>query len=158
VSYEAEQAMLAGILANNVAYFRCSQIARAEHFADALHGRLFDTIGKIIIGGGRADVLTVMPHFEKDPAFRSIGEGRQYLTRLAASIVTMLNLPDYAETIRDLWLRRQLLEYADKLVAQASNFDREADETIANSTRDLYDLSKDGRHTARTRREVAMEL
>ena len=158
VNYDAELALLAGLIANNVTYFRCSQIVQPGHFADALNGRIFEAIGRIVVGGGRADVLTLVPMFERDPAFPSADQAKQYLIRVASGLVTILNLHDYAEAIRDLWLRRQLLEQADKLVAEAGNFDHEADETIANTARDLYELGKDGRHTARTRREVALEL
>src|SRR3546814_7840264 len=45
---EAEQALLGAILANNAAYEKVSDFLRAEHFADAVHARIFEACGKLI--------------------------------------------------------------------------------------------------------------
>ena len=41
---EAEQALLGALLANNKAYERVSEFLAAEHFADPIHGRIYQAI------------------------------------------------------------------------------------------------------------------
>ena len=50
-NYEAEQALLGAILVNNRVYDRVTEFLRPEHFADALHGRIYEAIGKLIERG-----------------------------------------------------------------------------------------------------------
>ena len=58
-NYEAEQALLGAILANNRAFERVSEFLRPDHFADALLGRIYEACGKLIERGQLADVLTL---------------------------------------------------------------------------------------------------
>ena len=44
---DAEQALLGAILINNAAYFRVTEFLQAEHFGNAVHGRIFTAIGKL---------------------------------------------------------------------------------------------------------------
>ena len=50
-NFEAEQALLGAILVNNAAYQRVAEFLRAEHFADPLHGKLFDSLSRLIERG-----------------------------------------------------------------------------------------------------------
>jgi replicative DNA helicase len=43
---EAEQALLGAILANNATYHRVAEFLRPEHFADGVHGRIFEAIAR----------------------------------------------------------------------------------------------------------------
>jgi replicative DNA helicase len=45
---QAEQALLGALLANNRAYERVSEFLMAEHFADAVHGRIYQAIARRI--------------------------------------------------------------------------------------------------------------
>jgi replicative DNA helicase len=157
VNYEIEMALLGGLMARNDAWFEVSQICRAEHFADALHGRIFTAAGRLITAGGRADFLTLKAEFERDPAIQQQG-GKNYLLRLANSIVTVINLPDYADAIRDLWLRRQITERAEALRAQLDDFEARPDEIIARIVADLQRLSGEGRETGVSARTIAERL
>src|SRR6516165_2837572 len=114
-NYEAEMALLAAILARNEIWYAASEAIRAEHFADALHGRIFDAIGRMVRDGKVANVVTLKTEFEADPALVDQGGGVRYLARLAGSVVTLRNATDYAEEIRDLWLRRELVAQAEAL-------------------------------------------
>ena len=83
VNYEAEQALLGAMLANNVVYDRVSEYLRPEHFADALHGRIYEAIGKLVQRGQIANPVTLKNLFDQDGALAEIG-GAQYLVRSGA--------------------------------------------------------------------------
>ena len=47
-NYEAEMALLGAILANNLVFDKVNEFLRPDHFADALHGRIYEAAGKLI--------------------------------------------------------------------------------------------------------------
>ena len=65
---EAEQALLGAILVNNAAYHRVAEFLRPEHFANAVHGRIFAAIGKLIERGQIANPVTLKNYFDQDGA------------------------------------------------------------------------------------------
>src|ERR1700691_3098020 len=128
---EAEQALLGAILVNNAAYHRVAEFLRQEHFAEAVHGRIFAAIAKLIERGQIANPVTLKNLFDQDGALQEIG-GAQYLARLAASVVTIINADDYGRTIHDLHLRRQLITIGEDVVNDAfeHDLDRQANQQI----------------------------
>jgi len=56
---EAEQALLGAILVNNAAYHHVAEFLLAEHFADAVHGRIYAAAGKLIERGQIANQVTL---------------------------------------------------------------------------------------------------
>src|SRR5207253_4651095 len=105
---EAEQALLGAILINNTAYYRVCEFLQPEHFGNAVHGRIFAAIGKLLGRGQIANPVTLKNLFDQDGALTEIG-GAQYLARLAEAAVTIINAEHYGRTIHDLHLRRELI-------------------------------------------------
>ena len=62
VNYEAEQALLGAILANNTALDKVTDFLRAEHFVEPVHGRIFEASRKPIDRGQIADWVQAMQH------------------------------------------------------------------------------------------------
>ncbi len=142
---EAEQALLAAILVNNVAYDRVSLFLRPEHFAEGVHGRIFAAIGKLRERGQIANPVTLKNLFDQDSALQEIG-GSEYLARLARSVVTIINAEDYGRTIYDLHLRRQLITLGEDIVneAFAHDLERDAVNQIEAAEKRLFDLATTG--------------
>ncbi len=144
---EAEQALLAAILVNNAAYHKVAEFLRPEHFAQPVHGRIFAAIEKLIERGQIANPVTLANYFEQDNALQEIG-GAQYLVRLAASVVTIINAEDYGRTIYDCFLRRQLIAIGEDVVNDAFAFDleRNASQQIETAEQHLFDLATSGQY------------
>jgi len=144
-NYEAEQALLGAILANNAVYDRVHEFLEPGHFADALHGRIYDAIGKQIQRGQIANLLTLKNQFDQDPALIDLGGG-QYLARLANAVVTIINAEDYGRVIHDLYLRRQLIELGEEVVNGAfrHDIDQPATDQIEVAEQRLYELAETG--------------
>ncbi len=145
-NYEAEQALLGAILANNRAYEKVSEFLAPEHFSDPLMGRIYGACGRLIERGQLADVLTLKPLFERDPALEE-ADGAQFLVRLAGSVVTVINAQDYGRTIHDHHLRRQLIDIGEDVVNEAYTLevDNPAVQQIEAAEQKLYDLATEGR-------------
>src|SRR6202795_3688133 len=119
---EAEQALLGAIFRNNLAHSRVSDFLDPEHFGNAVHGRIYAAIGKLIERGQLANPVTLKNLFDQDGALAEIG-GSAYLTRLALLAVTILNAEDYGRKIVDLAQRRRLIDIGYELAEGAQACD-----------------------------------
>jgi replicative DNA helicase len=142
---EAEQALLGAMLVNNVAHTRVSEFLLPEHFSDAVHGRIYAAIGKLVERGQVANPVTLKNLFDQDGALSEIG-GAVYLARLAAAAVTIINSEDYGRTIHDLFLRRQLITLGEDVVNEAHrhDLDRGATQQIETAEKRLFELAESG--------------
>ena len=106
------------ILINNMAHGRVAEFLLPEHFGNAVHGRIYAAIGKLIERGQIANPVTLKNLFDQDGALAEIG-GAQYLARLAEAAVTIINAEHYGRTIHDLHLRRELITIGQDVVTDA---------------------------------------
>ena len=126
---EAEQGLLGAILINNRAYEKVSDFLQSEHFSDQIHGRIFEACSKLIERGQIANPVTLKPIFDNEEALIEAG-GANYLVQLAASVVTVVNAEDYGKSIKDSFLRRELIEIGEEVVNSAYSYD--LDQTAVN--------------------------
>ena len=63
---EAEQALIGAILANNKAFEKVSEFLKPQHFADAVHARIFEVMSTLMKRGHTADVITLKNYFEQE--------------------------------------------------------------------------------------------
>ena len=144
---EAEQALLGAILVNNEAYRRVAEFLEPEHFFEPVHQRIYAAIRTVIERAQIANPVTLKNLFDQDGALAEVG-GSQYLARLAASVVTIINAADYGRTLYDLHLRRQLIGIGEDVVndAYAYDLEREAKAQIEAAEKKLFDLATQGQY------------
>jgi replicative DNA helicase len=140
---EAEQALLGAILSNNEAADRVSQFLGPEHFAEAVHARIYEAATTLIRMGKLASAVTLKTHFENDQSLKEIG-GPAYLARLAASATTIINAEEYGRTIHELAQRRKLISIGTEVVNEAYQPDIEtnAKDLIEKTEQALYGLAE----------------
>tara|TARA_R110000787_G_scaffold137458_20_gene250711 strand:+ start:10789 stop:12309 length:1521 start_codon:yes stop_codon:yes gene_type:complete len=144
-NFEAEQALLGAILGNQRAYERVSEFLRPEHFADPVHGRIYDACGRLIERGQIANPITLAPYLENDEVVREVG-GQRYLAKLVASMVTIVNAEDYARQVYDLHIRRELIDLGEGMVNEAyvPKIDEPAMNQIEAAEQKLFNLAASG--------------
>lgn len=142
---EAEQALLGAILANNKAFEKVSEFLRPQHFADSIHGKIFEIISKLITRGHIADVITLKNYFEQEGTLSDVG-GAKYLIKMADSATPLTNAEYYAQFIYDKYLRRELISTGFDIVNNAVKEDLETDANgqIEIAERRLFELSNQG--------------
>ena len=145
VNYEAEQALLGAILANNAAFEKVADFLRAEHFAEGVHGKIFAACGTLIDRAQVANAITLKNLFERSEELAEVG-GARYLSELQANFVSIINARDYGRTVHDLFLRRQLIAIGEDVVNDAHDHDLEisAMEQIEGTEQRLYNLAESG--------------
>jgi replicative DNA helicase len=144
-NYEAEQALLGALLANNKAYDRVAEFLIPEHFADPIHGKIFAAIARRCARSEIADPITLRAEFEHSGVLDEVG-GTGYLAKLLTAMVGIINAADYGRTIRDAWLRRQLIDIGEVVVNRAFGAEPELDgaQQIEAAEQTLFDLAKHG--------------
>jgi len=142
---QAEQALLGALLANNKAYDRVAEFLLPEHFADPIHGKIFEAIARRCQEGRIADPITLRGEFERTSVLEEVG-GIAYLAQLLAAMVGIINAGDYGRVIRDAWLRRQLIDIGEVVVNRAFGADPEMDGAlqIEAAEQTLFDLASHG--------------
>ena len=144
---EAEQALLGAILVNNDAFYRVSDFLKSTHFYEPLHKKIYEVAGDLIRMGKMANPVTLKTFL---PANDKVGEltVAQYLARLAAEAVTIINAADYGRAIYDLAIRRALIALGEEMVnvAYDAPVDMPPPEQIEAAERRLFELAETGRY------------
>jgi replicative DNA helicase len=142
---QAEQALLGALLANNKAYERVSEFLAPEHFADPIHGRIFQAIARRCEAGQIADPVMLRAEFEHSGVLDEVG-GTAYLAQLLAAMVGIINAGDYGRAIHDAWIRRQLIDIGEVTVNRAFGAEAELDgsQQIEAAEQALFDLATKG--------------
>lgn len=144
---EAEQALLGAILVNNDAFYRVSDFLKPVHFFEPLHRSIYEVAGELIRMGKMANPVTLKTFL---PANEKVGEltVAQYLARLAAEAVTIINAGDYGRAIYDLSVRRALITVGEDMVnvAYDAPVDMSPPQQIEAAERRLFELAETGRY------------
>ena len=104
----AEQALIGAIMVNNQALDRVSDILKPEHFGEPLHAQIYELCLAASEAGRSFTPVTVMQGFSADVRIGEITI-HQYLARMAAEAVTIINARDYALGIIETSVARAVI-------------------------------------------------
>jgi len=137
--------LLGALLANNKSYERVAEFLTQDHFADPIHGRVYQAISRRIEAGQLADGVTLKAEFEHSGVLDEVG-GTGYLAQLLTAMVGIINAGEYGRTIYDAWIRRELIDVGETVVNNAFGADPELDGTsqIEAAEQRLFDLATEG--------------
>ena len=143
---DAEQALLGTLLINNEVFDSIYTIIDSEHFFDPVHARIFDVMAQKIQKNTLASPVTIKPFFESDEALKELG-GSSYLVRLASAAISSFAAKEFAVLIRDMSLRRSLMNVANDISQRATTMsvDQTAEDQIVEAEQALYNLSNLGK-------------
>ncbi|MCC6598786.1 MAG: replicative DNA helicase [Alphaproteobacteria bacterium] len=142
---DAEQGLLGALLIDNRTIEKISDYLRAKHFFMPAHQRIYESMLTLIDRGQSASPVTLKLYFEKDEDLKDVG-GAAYLADLAASVVSVINVEDYARTVYELHMRRELIALGEEIVNQSFNhsLDSNAQNTIEDAESRLFGLAESG--------------
>jgi replicative DNA helicase len=113
----AEEALLGAVFMNNGVLDQVSGIVEGGDFFFPVLGRIFETALAMRRKGGEANPVTLWHYFAEDRDLAEVG-GANYLARMAAAAVTVVNAPWYAREINALSIRREALGLRSKWAAE----------------------------------------
>lgn len=115
---EAEAALLGALMIDNRLVEDVQIKLRPYHFFEPVHGRIYDSVLRMVDRNMVANPVTLRPMFENDEAMRDLG-GPGYLAQLTGSGAALIGARDFAEQIYDLALLRSLIAVGRELVEKA---------------------------------------
>ena len=142
---EAEQGLLGMLLIDNKNLEKISDIVRADYFSHPTHGKIYEAITRMVDKGLEAKATTLKDYFEKDEGLAAVG-GTRYLVELATEVPLLNDVRDYAKTIFDRHLRREIIRYNQEMATLAFSFsiEQDADAILAEAETRLFKLAETG--------------
>lgn len=117
---EAERQLLGRLLLENERYWQVASFLRPEHFYAPAHQDLFYHIGALLHENQLANPVTLQPYIQY-PISR--GPAVRYHLALVKDATSAINVNDYARTIVNLALRRQIITGAHAMIEQSETFE-----------------------------------
>ena len=127
-SVDAEQSLLGALLSNNESYDSLSGLITTEHFYSGDHQLIARAIFDLIEMNKAADVLTVAERLRSQGNLERVG-GFEYLHMVADSMPSSARVLQYAEIVREHFIRKRLHSVAQQIsesVQRASGIDGQA--------------------------------
>ena len=119
-SIEAESSVIGGLLLDNAAWDRVSDLLADLDFYRYEHRLIFSAIGTLINGSKPADVITVFEQLQNQGNAEDVG-GLGYLNSLAQYVPSAGNIRRYAEIVRERSILRKLVTASDEISTNAFN-------------------------------------
>jgi replicative DNA helicase len=117
-SIEAEQAILGGLMIENVAWENMGDKITFQDFYRQDHQMIFQAIATLLDQNKPADVITVSEFLTQQNQLTQIG-GLAYLGELAKNTPTAANISAYAEIIRERSILRSLISVSSEITELA---------------------------------------
>ena len=142
---EAEAALLGALMIDNRLIEDVMSKLRPEHFAESLHGRIYERILMLMDRRMAANPVTLKPLFESDAGMAELG-GPAYLAQLTQNGAGLLAARDFAQQIYDLALLRELIRVGREMVTSAADTSIEVEplRQIEEAEKALYRVAEAG--------------
>ncbi len=135
----AEQAVLGCMMTKSEALTEVFVSVKAEDFYTEAHRLIFDAAKQLFDTGKPVDLITVS---ETLGAKLDAAGGVAYLSKLAMSIVTTQNLPQYIKIVRDTSSVRRLIEVAGELLDMGYANEEETDVLLERAEQKVFDIAE----------------
>ena len=117
-SIEAEQSVLGGLLLDNSAWDRISDVLTEQDFYRADHRLIYRAIAELVENNHPADALTVAETLERGGRLAEVG-GQAYIGSLAMNTPSAANIRRYAEIVRERAVMRSLAAIGTEIADSA---------------------------------------
>ncbi|TCT04860.1 primary replicative DNA helicase [Paralcaligenes ureilyticus] len=143
-SVEAEQSVLGGLLLDNAAWDRITDVLGDDDFYRFDHRIIWQHIARLISLARPADVVTVNESLSSSGKADEVG-GLAYLNALAHNTPSAANIRRYAEIVRERSMLRKLVSVADEISAAAFNPQgKEARQLLDEAESRVFQIAQEG--------------
>ncbi|HLR13584.1 MAG TPA: replicative DNA helicase [Burkholderiaceae bacterium] len=143
-SIEAEQSVLGGLLLDNAAWDRITDILTEDDFYRFDHRIIWQHISRLVTLARPADVVTVHESLTLAGKSDEVG-GLAYLNALAHNTPSAANIRRYAEIVRERSMLRRLVTVADEIASAAFNPQgKEARELLDEAESRVFKIAEEG--------------
>ncbi|HLF93326.1 MAG TPA: replicative DNA helicase [Planctomycetota bacterium] len=154
-SREAEMALLgAMILDNEVIGDVVEIVGQREMFHFPAHQVVFEAILRLHLERKPIDLVVLRDDLAKDRRLDAVG-GADYLMSLAQDVPSAANAASYAETVRDKFVLRNIIETCQKIVHNATRVTEDVDQIRDEAEKAIFQaLARGEKGTVRTMTDI----
>jgi replicative DNA helicase len=138
---EAEQSILGGILIENEAINRVTEILDADDFYRDAHRRIFNALINLSERDEPADLITLTNELRKIDQLDSIG-GASYLASLIDSVPTAANIQYYARIVKEKAILRKLIQTSTEIITQSYEDRGDVEGFLDEAERAIFEISE----------------
>ncbi len=143
-SIEAESSVLGGLLLDNGAWDRVSDLLGDGDFYRYEHRLIYGAISQLVNASRPADVITVFEQLQSQGKAEETG-GLAYLNGLAQYVPSAGNIRRYAEIVRERAILRKLVAASDEIATNAFNPQGRPVATILDeSEQKIFNIGEEG--------------
>lgn len=138
---DAERSIIGALLLDRDAVVAVAQLLKPEHFYKDAHVDIFSAVLSLFEKREPIDLVTLTAELKKKGSLTRIG-GAGYLSELASSVPTAAHIVQYAQLVRENYVKRQLIGMSAKISEKA--FDATADirSTLDETEQIIFSLSQ----------------
>jgi len=157
-SRESEMALLGAMLFDNNVIGDVLEIVNArEMFAFPGHQIVFESILRLHLERKPIDLVILRDDLAKDRRLDAVG-GADYLLSLVADVPNAANAVEYAHTIQEKFILRNIIETCQKIVHQATQVTENVDQVRDEAEKALFQaLAKGEKASVRTMTDILHE-
>jgi replicative DNA helicase len=138
---DAEKSVLGSILVNNEHYYGVIENLRPEDFYLDAHRVIFRQMIELMEKSKVIDLITIQDELDRVSQLESAG-GISYLAGLLDGIPHLVNIEHYIQIIRERSTLRQMINAANKIMAECFDQADPADEILDRAEQSLFSLSE----------------
>src|SRR5262252_1144441 len=138
---DAEKSVLGAILVNNENYYRVIETIKPEDLYLDAHRVIFRKMIELIERSRAIDLITIQEELVRASQLESAG-GITYLASLLDGMPHLVNLEGYIEIIREKSLLRQMVNSANKIMAECFDQAEPAEQILDRAEQALFSLSE----------------
>ena len=129
-NFEAEQAILGGILINNDAINQVVDILGPSDFYREAHEAIFEGMIRLYNDSEPIDIITISQALARKELLEKAG-GTDYLAFLAEAVSTSAGIAYHARIVKDFSVRRRLISQCSSISQSCFQDEKEAEELAA---------------------------
>jgi len=147
---EAEKAVLGAILIDNQTLNKITDLLTPDSFYDLRHQIIYHSIVSLYRDGKAVDVLTLTADLRKEKKLKQVG-GSSYLSEIISEVPSTNNVEQYADIIKECYVRRELIELSGKIDSSSREENKKLEDimdefesklfsiTVSSSNKDFFD-------------------
>ena len=139
---DAEMSIIGAILLDSDSLVSIVQITKSAHFYKEAHADIIKAIFSLYEKREPIDLITLTAQLKKDGKFDK-GGGAGYLSQLASGVPTAAHITQYAQIIRDHFVKRQLIATSAKMTQAAHDEKEDVRELLDEAEQAVFALSQE---------------
>jgi replicative DNA helicase len=138
---EAEQSILGGILIENEAINRVTEILDADDFYRDAHRKIFNALINLSERDEPADLITLTNELRNIDQLDSVG-GASYLASIIDSVPTAANIEYYAKIVKEKAILRKLIQTSTEIITQSYEDRGDVEGFLDEAERAIFEISE----------------